>query len=968
MTTLDASSGGDAAVDADGFVLAAKDEAASPSRAAPRARGVGPDLIAGASPPGASPASSSRALVVSRFFARPASASAAAEEMMPSLGPRGKRVAVPARLVDAVAQARVALAQFVEVARKKSAHDAHEDAAEAVLIPFRPFARARVAALSAAKDGDVLFVDEGAAEGGARAELDAGPAPSAPPPGASGSPDEDDDPPRPALPGPAPPPASAGGGVPLPPAALVVSTSASYPPGASDAGAVLAGALAELDRLHVNASCRVRQRAPEVAAARARLTALRRECRDARRAIDPRGHARDAERKRRAKTRLPAARDAAVFSFARGDAPRTVAELRARCPTFRERGSPHHLCPHLCYYREYDPARQMFVLRVRAAAALGTAAALDDWRAELEVATAPPREGDDEGDDAAAEASAAEARGGKKRIRRGGGAAKRRRAGKDGAGARAEDPEARARAEDDDDARSDFDANDSDSDSDSDDGVEGEDGGVGKKRRGPVGRKKRKKTRALASGGWLAAKSLPWRVVFVSPGGARFERGEDVLAVLGVDDRAAGPAAANFAGGGGLGNETLDDFDWTPPSPPPLVRTAASPPPRRGGRAPHPRALGRVAPAPRRLAPSLGGARGTHGGSGVRLARPEERGLDEATDLLRAALWPRDADAAMLNLDASSSGGRREEEGGADDDPDAPRSPLRLAPDPFEDERERIERTERIERARDDEATRASRDVGDELVDGVASAAAAASPSSPRAAAAGAASLPPATPTRRWWAPPRSPFGLLEEILWEDEWKLLVACMMLNCTTRLQVDRVLWRLFLLAPTPEAAAALGADPGAPGVRPSGVERVERVVAPLGLHRKRAKAFVRLSEEYAEAKKMTTRASERATSDERDVAATSGSPSSRNGPPPAGLGPVRVSAPVASLHGVGAYASDAHAMFCEGLLHVAPRDHALRWWYAWAVERREEARREGAEERRRRREEEEEEGGMEGGSGL
>ena len=59
-----------------------------------------------------------------------------------------------------------------------------------------------------------------------------------------------------------------------------------------------------------------------------------------------------------------------------------------------------------------------------------------------------------------------------------------------------------------------------------------------------------------------------------------------------------------------------------------------------------------------------------------------------------------------------------------------------------------------------------------------------------------------------------------------------------------------------------------------------------------------------------------------------------------------------APVASLHGVGAYASDARDVL-RGLLHVAPRDHALRWWYAWAVERREEARREGAEERRRRR---------------
>ena len=432
-----------------------------------------------------------------------------------------------------------------------------------------------------------------------------------------------------------------------------MSTSASYPPGASDAGAVLAGALAELDRLHVNASCRVRQRAPEVAAARARLVALRRECRDARRAIDPRGHARDAERKRRAKTRLPAARDAAVFSFARGDAPRTVAALRARCPTFRERGSPHHLCPHLCYYREYDPARQMFVLRVRAAAALGTAAALDDWRAELEVATAPPREGDDEGDDAAAEASAAEARGGGKKVRRGAGAAaKRRRAGKDGAGARAEDPEAGARAEDDDDARSDFDANDSDSDSDSDDGAEGDGGGVGKKRRGRVGRKKRKKTRALASGGWLAAKSLPWRVVFVSPGGARFERGEDVLSALGVDDRAAGPAAANFAGGGGLGNETLDDFDWTPPSPPPLVRTAASPPPRRGGRAPHPRALGRVAPAPRRLAPSLGaraartgarasGSRGRRSAASTRRRTSCAPRCGRGTPTRRCSIWTR---------------------------------------------------------------------------------------------------------------------------------------------------------------------------------------------------------------------------------------------------------------------------------------------------------------------------------------
>ena len=43
------------------------------------------------------------------------------------------------------------------------------------------------------------------------------------------------------------------------------------------------------------------------------------------------------------------------------------------------------------------------------------------------------------------------------------------------------------------------------------------------------------------------------------------------------------------------------------------------------------------------------------------------------------------------------------------------------------------------------------------------------------------------------------------------------------------------------------------------------------------------------------------------------------------------------------------ADAHAMFCEGLMGVAPRDHALRWWYAWAIERRESRRRAAARRR-------------------
>ena len=62
-------------------------------------------------------------------------------------------------------------------------------------------------------------------------------------------------------------------------------------------------------------------------------------------------------------------------------------EIRNRCGAFANTGSPHHLCLHLCYYREYDPARRLFVLRTRLAAALGSASLLDNWRASLRAAT-----------------------------------------------------------------------------------------------------------------------------------------------------------------------------------------------------------------------------------------------------------------------------------------------------------------------------------------------------------------------------------------------------------------------------------------------------------------------------------------------------------------------------------------------------------------------------------------------------
>lgn len=44
-----------------------------------------------------------------------------------------------------------------------------------------------------------------------------------------------------------------------------------------------------------------------------------------------------------------------------------------------------------------------------------------------------------------------------------------------------------------------------------------------------------------------------------------------------------------------------------------------------------------------------------------------------------------------------------------------------------------------------------------------------------------------ANPRQALWHPPASPYGLIEEMLYEDPWKLLVACMLLNVTSGLQV-------------------------------------------------------------------------------------------------------------------------------------------------------------------------------------
>ena len=142
--------------------------------------------------------------------------------------------------------------------------------------------------------------------------------------------------------------------------------------------------------------------------------------------------------------------------------------------------------------------------------------------------------------------------------------------------------------------------------------------------------------------------------------------------------------------------------------------------------------------------------------------------------------------------------------------------------------------------------------------------------------------LPRAPLAEAPWRPPRSPFGLLEELLWDRPWALLLCCILLNQTTRVQVDPVLCRLLRRAP--DAAALAVAD----------ASELEAILRPLGLHRRRAQTLLSFSRAFL-------------------------------------AGSWRR---VEELPGVGKYAADAHAIFCLGRWReVTPDDHALNAYHEW-----------------------------------
>ncbi|XP_041129105.1 methyl-CpG-binding domain protein 4-like [Polyodon spathula] len=144
---------------------------------------------------------------------------------------------------------------------------------------------------------------------------------------------------------------------------------------------------------------------------------------------------------------------------------------------------------------------------------------------------------------------------------------------------------------------------------------------------------------------------------------------------------------------------------------------------------------------------------------------------------------------------------------------------------------------------------------------------------------------PPRRKAFRKWTPPRSPFNLVQETLFHDPWKLLIATIFLNKTSGKMAIPVLWQFLDRYPSPEVA------------RSTDWREIAELLKPLGLNELRAKTMVKFSDEY-----LTK----------------------------------QWKYPI-ELHGIGKYGNDSYRIFCVNeWRQVDPEDHKLNKYHAWLWE--------------------------------
>jgi hypothetical protein len=152
-----------------------------------------------------------------------------------------------------------------------------------------------------------------------------------------------------------------------------------------------------------------------------------------------------------------------------------------------------------------------------------------------------------------------------------------------------------------------------------------------------------------------------------------------------------------------------------------------------------------------------------------------------------------------------------------------------------------------------------------------------------------------------------SPFGLLEELFRDDPWRLLLSTIMLNRTTRCQVDVVLYKF--LQKWPHATSAANADE----------TEMADVILPMGLRFRRAQGIIRFSKEWLELLERRATALNKESSCATDKMAES-------------LGRKAAFSltkeEVKKLYNCGDYAYDAYRIFILGDVNAVTTDHALQ----------------------------------------
>lgn len=145
-----------------------------------------------------------------------------------------------------------------------------------------------------------------------------------------------------------------------------------------------------------------------------------------------------------------------------------------------------------------------------------------------------------------------------------------------------------------------------------------------------------------------------------------------------------------------------------------------------------------------------------------------------------------------------------------------------------------------------------------------------------------------------------SPFGLLEELFRKDPWRLVLSTIMLNRTTRCQVDVVLYKFLCKWPDAESTAVADET------------EIGKVIFPMGMTFRRARGIIRFSREW-----LALLAKKTALVEERNTTTLN-----------LHVAFQLTKEDVLGLYNCGNYAYDAYRIFIQGDLYAVTTDHALQ----------------------------------------